>query len=89
MSLSNTGFLYFAVLFYGLTFLILGLIPINSTVDSSSFSDNEHLNFFGNMVTNIQELPIIINFVLFGSLGIMVLYAIITTILGVIFNGGS
>ena len=89
MSLTKTGFLYFAVMFYGLSIILLGLIPINSTVDSSQITENENLNFLGTMIFNISELPLIVNFIFFGSLGSLVLFALGTTILGAIFDGGS
>lgn len=90
MVASKSGFLYFAVLFYGLIFIMLGTLPVSEDIiQSKGFTDNNNLNFFDKIVLNLEGLPSILNFFFFGSLATIVGYAIITTVLGAILDGGN
>jgi len=89
MALTKSGFLYFALMFYGICFILLGAIPITSDVESDTISSNESLGFSGTFINNIEGLPILFNLIFFGVLGTIVSFAIITTVLGAIFNGGG
>jgi hypothetical protein len=90
-TLSKTGILLIVIVFYAVLITLIGYInsyyaqTINP--DTADATTNTELNFLGMIITGISELPVWINFILFGSLTIIVGWLIITSL--PLWNGGS
>lgn len=68
------------------------IIDVNNETDAaggffSKLANIKLFAFFGNMITGIQELPPILNTIIFSPLIVMIIYLIITSL--PTFNGGG
>ena len=90
--MNKTSWVYLGATFYGILFLFLSLIPVGAdTTTSDGTIDLDDTRFLANttFISNIKELPALINVIIFAPLITVFTFLIVTTALGFIFDGGS
>lgn len=91
MTLSKTGFIYSVTLFYVILSVFMGFYgSLNDeiTPNESVLTDNKLMSFLPNIIDGYNNIPTWLNVVLFGPLGIALLFVVITSLIPTA-NGGS
>lgn len=90
-ALSKTGILFVVIIFYAVTITFIGYINgyYNTSIvaEQVPMSDRTELSFFQMVIDGISDLPIWINFILFGSLVIIIGWIVVSSL--PLWNGGS